>query len=172
MTPYIGEIRILPYTFTPVNWAPCNGQLLNIAQYQALYSIIGTTYGGNGTSDFRLPDLRGRVPLSQGTRPGLSSYQIGQMVGTETVTLTGDELPRHSHGLHASTEAPDTASPVNALPAKGPTTIYAAPDPAALKTMEAETIRAEGGGRSHNNMAPFMAMQFCISLVGIYPDFS
>lgn len=173
MTPYIGEIRILPYNFTPVDWVACDGQLLPISNYNALYSIIGTTYGGNGYSDFALPDLRGRVPMSIGQGPGLTNRSIGQMVGTETVTLTETQLPQHNHRMTASTDTPTTSSPVNALAANGTRAIYHAPDdPSKLKNMDSSTIRSEGGNQPHTNMAPFLAMQFCICVNGLYPNFS
>lgn len=169
MDPYVGEIRLFASNFAPVNWALCQGQLLSIAQYDTLFSLIGTTYGGDGQNTFALPDLRGRVPVHQGPGPGLSMAAIGQTGGTETVTLQSSQVPAHSHGLRASTAAADQGTPGNNLLAATAVASYG-PGPAST-AMAAGAIEPAGSvAQPHDNMAPTLAVNYIISLVGIYPS--
>lgn len=194
--PFLGEIRIWSGNFAPRGWAFCQGQLLSIAQNTALFSILGTTYGGNGQTTFGLPDLRGRAPISQGQGPGLSSYVLGQMSGVENVTLTLNELPAHNHTValsgtgdvsvslgassangNASTPGPTTvpakvASGLNTLNAYSTT----APDTTLLPVTTTTTVAVNGNtGISGSNtpvpiMQPYLAVNFIIALEGIYPS--
>jgi microcystin-dependent protein len=165
---YLGEIKLFACTFAPRNWALCNGQLLPIAQNQALFALLGTQYGGNGQTSFALPDLRGRVAIHHGQGPGLSAYSIGQMAGEENHTLTPGELPAHSHVARASSAVGSSASPVTLLPARNAAEVpqYAAsPD----TTLAAGAISSVGGSQAHPNMQPHLALNYCIALSGIFP---
>jgi microcystin-dependent protein len=156
--PYIGEIRMFAGTFAPAGWAFCDGSLLPISEYDALFNLLGTTYGGDGQQTFALPDLRGRAMVGTGTGPGLSSYVLGQQGGVEQVTLTVAQLP--SHGLPVTTESRTRTHPQagSALATGG---AYAAsPD---------TTMAPVGGGQPHENMPPFLAVGFIIALFGIFP---
>src|SRR5262245_44407760 len=117
MDPFIGQLMLVPYNFAPRGWALCNGQILPIAQNTALFSLLGTTYGGNGQTTFALPDLRGRVPISSGQGPGLSNYDLGEVGGVETVTLTTTQMPAHGHPVSANSGDPNDSSPANSYPA-------------------------------------------------------
>lgn len=168
--PYFGEIRLFAGNFAPLGWAFCHGQLLSIAENDALFSLIGTTYGGDGQQTFGLPDLRGRVPLHQGTGTGLSSRAIGEQSGAETVTLTASHLPAHSHSLVAtSAPASATAGPAGGVLATASVKLYGSGAPST--PMAAAAIAAtSGGGQPHQNMAPFLALNYIISLFGLYPQ--
>lgn len=168
--PYFGEIRLFAGNFAPLGWAFCHGQLLSIAENDALFSLIGTTYGGDGQQTFGLPDLRGRVPLHQGTGTGLSSRAIGEQSGAETVTLTASHLPAHSHSLVAtSAPASATAGPAGGVLATASVKVYGSGAPST--PMAAAAIAAtSGGGQPHQNMAPFLALNYIISLFGLYPQ--
>jgi microcystin-dependent protein len=175
MTPYIGEIRLFAGTFAPLGWAFCNGRLIAIADYETLFNLIGTTYGGDGIQNFALPDLRGRVPLTHGQAPGLSSYTIGQMGGSETVTLSVSQMAGHSHPFLASEVAADSSSPSNALtamPKVNGTACYVVQGAGDDAPLNAGTIAAEGGGQPHDNIMPCLALNYIISLLGIYPSLS
>jgi microcystin-dependent protein len=167
---FIGEIRPFGFNFPPRNWATCAGQLLPIAQNQALFSLLGTTYGGNGTTNFALPDLRGRVPVHAGSGP-LGTVTLGEMAGVENVTLTAAQLPSHGHGVAASADLAAATSPAAALPGAKPrfgADIYApASNPVALSST---AVGNAGGSQPHNNMQPSLAINFCICLFGIYPS--
>ena len=165
--PYVGEIKIFALSFAPKGWAQCNGQLLPVNQNQALFSLIGTNYGGNGQSNFSLPDLRGRTPIC--AAPG--GYTLGQSGGVETVTLVSANLPPHSHTLNAVTTQGDKAVPVNHLLAQALSAlaIYAA-DTNPLVALGADATQAVGGNTAHNNMQPFLTVNMCIALSGIYPS--
>jgi microcystin-dependent protein len=144
----------------------CNGQILPIAQNTALFSLLGTTYGGNGQTTFALPDLRSRVPVHFGQGPGLSSYDLGQSAGTETVTLTVQEIPAHQHTVNASTEEAAAGKPTNSLCASGG--FY---EPTVSVQMSANMIPPSGGGNQpHPNIQPYLALNFCIALEGIFPS--
>jgi microcystin-dependent protein len=167
--PFLGEIRLFGGNFAPRGWAFCNGQLLDISTYDALYTLLGTTYGGDGVNTFGLPDLRGRVPVGQGQGPGLSSRVIGQMAGTETVSLTAPQLPQHTHAPRAVPSAATQASPANGTWAvTGPPPPYSSGTPAAV--MNPGAIGSAGGGQPHENMIPFLGLSFIIATEGIFPS--
>ncbi|HSN77590.1 MAG TPA: tail fiber protein [Anaerolineae bacterium] len=168
-TPYIGQIMAFGGNFAPQGWALCDGSLLPISQYETLFSLIGTTYGGDGQNTFALPDLRGRVPLHQGQGPGLSSYSLGQSGGAEAVTLTTGQLPAHSHPAQGHSGAGDTPNPAGAVWAGSPNNIYTA-GATANTAMAATSISASGGSQPHNNMLPYLTLTFCIATEGIYPS--
>jgi microcystin-dependent protein len=168
-TPFIGEIRIFAGNFAPQNWAICDGSVLAISQNEALFNLIGTTYGGDGQTTFNLPDLRSRVPIHQG-----NGYVIGQRAGSESVTLTTPQLPAHNHTVQSSSAHGNTSSPAGALWATDGTGV-AAPyrTPASGGTAVAlnpATVGASGGGQPHENRQPLLAMNYIISLFGIFPS--
>jgi microcystin-dependent protein len=174
--PYLGQITVYPYQYAPYGWADCAGQILPISQYAALFSLLGTQFGGNGTSNFALPNLQGRVPIGQGAGPGLSDYIIGEMTGSESVGLTLAEMAGHSHSLNASTTrgtANTAAGNVLATPEAG-----AARDPdlgriynpgASNTILQANSVALAGGGNPHNNLQPFLVLRYCIALTGTFP---
>ena len=164
----IGDIKMFGGNFAPRSWAFCNGQLLSISQNAALFSILGTTYGGNGQTTFALPDLRGRVPIGMGQGPGLSGYVEGQAGGVENVTLLTSQIPVHNHSLSASSGAATNASPNNGYPA----VLDAGNGYAATPntTMNAGAIGTAGGNQSHTNVQPYLALNFIICLFGIFPS--
>jgi microcystin-dependent protein len=173
MDPFLGEIRMVGFNFAPVGWALCNGSILNIQQNTALFSLLGTTYGGNGTTTFALPDLRGRVPVSQGHGPLTSAYTLGQQGGAENVTLTGAQMPAHTHGLAANSAAGSATSPINGFIASasdsngGAVTGYATSSNGALN---AAAVTVSGGNQAHNNLQPYLSVNFIIATVGIFPS--
>ena len=164
---FIGQIQLFGFNFAPRGWALCNGQILSIAQNTALFSILGTTYGGDGRTTFGLPDLRGRAAVHMGQGPGLSDYQLGQNGGEPTHTLLASEMPAHTHGMQASTATTALlpAPPNNVLAGAN---IWAAP--ASLTSLAPETIASTGGGQPHENMSPYQAVSYCICLQGIFPS--
>lgn len=166
---YIGEIRMFGGNFAPSGWALCNGQLLPIADYSTLFTLIGTTYGGDGQTTFALPDLRGRVPLHQGT--GLQSYTLGQTAGVETVTLTSSQIASHSHPPQADNTGAGTpgSSPSGNYWGTAAAKQFLAP-PGTLQTMSAAAMKAFGGGQAHENRVPYLGINFIISLFGIFPS--
>ncbi|TCO70613.1 phage tail protein [Rhodovulum euryhalinum] len=167
--PFIGEIMMVGYSFCPRAWAEADGQLLPIAQNQALFSLYGTTFGGDGRTTFALPDLRGRMPVHTGAAPGLSQRPLGQKGGSETTTLTVNQMPPHSHGLNATTAAGASPDPTGNLPANvGRETIYAGGPPDAQ--MSGSAIGATGGGQPVGTMPPFQVIRFCVALQGIFPS--
>jgi microcystin-dependent protein len=167
--PFLGMIMIVPYNFAPRGWAFCNGQILPIAQNTALFSLLGTTFGGNGQTTFALPDLRGRVPNSSGQGPGLSSYDLGQVGGTENQTLTINQMPTHNHTVNCNTEDSNTTSPGNAVPGNTPTSMYnSAATPGA--TMLGSMINLTGGSQPFPLLQPYLTLNFCIALEGIFPS--
>ena len=165
--PFIGEIRMFAGNFAPVGWAFCDGQLQSIANNTALFALIGTYYGGDGVNTFALPDLRGRVPIAQGTGAVLTARVIGERVGTETVTLTSAQMPAHTHTQIASSSPASTSA--------GPSGMPATPASAAIygatpnTDFAAAAVAGAGGGQPHDNMAPFTALNFIIALYGIFP---
>jgi microcystin-dependent protein len=159
--PFIGEIRVVGFNFAPVNWALCNGQTLSISGNEALFSLIGTTYGGDGATTFNLPNLCGRVPIHQGT-----GFILGQGAGTESVTLTVDNMADHSHVIRTSKTA-TSISPVGHYPAVGTNNVFAAST--ATTKFESAAIGPAGGGLPHENRQAFLTVNFIISLLGIYP---
>ncbi len=163
---YVGEIRLFGGSYAPMSWHLCDGSLLPIAQYDSLFALIGTTYGGDGVSTFALPDLRGRAPLHQGNGPGLTSRRIGESFGTETVTLSATQMPQHNHIWSASMNTPNQAVPSGGLFAN--TTLNyttATPDTTAAAAM----LGSVGGSQSHSNMMPTGCANYIIALEGIYP---
>lgn len=167
--PFIAEIRIFAGNFAPRTWALCDGQLLPIAQNTALFSLIGTTYGGNGTTTTGLPDLRDRVPMHPGTGPGLSSRALGQQVGSETAALTANQMPQHTHTQRASTRRARDEYPSSGVSfAEAGETAYA---PAGSPTTEmAAVVASQGSGVPHENRQPYLALTFIIALQGLYPS--
>lgn len=163
-TPFIAQIQMFSFAFAPRNWAQCNGQLLPIAQNQALFSLLGTTYGGNGTTTFGLPDLRGRTPLHFGQGPGLSNRSLGQVGGIESVTLTSTQIPSHTHTVSANTAAPTLGTPAGNLWAQGN---YSA---SGASPMAAGDVGNSGGSQPHPNLSPYLTINFCIALAGIFPS--
>lgn len=173
-TPYIGEIRLFGFPRTPVGWFTCDGSLKSIAEYETLYALIGTTYGGDGQTTFGVPDLRGRIPVHIGTMPGGSTYAIGQKAGTETVTLLTTQMPAHAHAVVASATLASVSTPGPTLVTAGLTgdTMYAteALTPNAPLTMSATTVTEIGGNQPHENMMPTQVAQYCIAWQGIFPS--
>lgn len=161
--PFVGEISLFPFTFAPPGWAWCDGQLLPISQNTALFSLLGTTYGGDGKSTFALPNLNGRTPLGPGQGAGLSLYDLGQVGGTETVTLLPSEMPFHAHTVHGTASPATTANPATAVPATGELELYHAGGVAA------GTMAPVGGSAPHNNMQPYLTLYYAIALQGVFP---
>jgi microcystin-dependent protein len=171
MDPFVGEIRIVPFTFAPRGWAHCDGQLLPIIQHTALFSLLGTRYGGDGTSTFALPDLRGRVPMHPGEGPGLSPHVLGERGGSEAVTLVESEIPPHTHELRATTDPAELQLPASDRTlARTTSAATYAPPSAQAATLAPQALAAAGGGEPHNNMMPSLTLTFCIALEGIYPE--
>ena len=186
--PFLGEIILVAFDFAPTGWAECNGQLLSIAEYEPLFNLIGTTFGGDGETTFALPDLRGRVPVQFGTGPGLSTYGFAESFGNETVTLLTTQLPAHTHPVDATafgatmgcqTSAGNQRSPagnVPALEAAGVTRPYSSLPPnadmrsGALAVTGTATVVNAGTTQAHANLQPILALKFCISLFGVYPS--
>jgi microcystin-dependent protein len=169
MDPFIGEIRMFGGNFAPQGWALCEGQLMSISQYTALFSILGTTFGGNGTSTFALPDLRGRLTIGPGTGPGLAPYTLGQQGGTESVTLLASQLPAHTHAVNAYNGTGDKSSVAGSLPANGSKPDYYS-DQAGTTTMNPGMIAPAGGGVPLSILQPYLTVTFIIALIGIYPS--
>lgn len=171
--PFIGEIRMFTGNFAPRGWAFCQGQILSIAQNTALFSILGTTYGGNGQTTFALPDLRGRMPMQPGQGPGLSPRTLGELGGSENVTLLTTQMPAHSHVAHAANAQADTLSPqgaVWAVPSESSGAPLNAYSGSANTTMSPSAVGTAGGSQPHDNMSPFLCVNFIIALEGIYPS--
>jgi microcystin-dependent protein len=166
--PYVGEVRMFAGNFAPAGWMFCSGQLLPISEYETLFNLIGTTYGGDGQSTFALPDLQSRVPIHQGTGGG-SSYVLAQNGGVESLTLTTSQIPAHNHALIASLNAAGGSSPNNSVLGESDSIrIYrpAAPN----QSLGASTVQSDGGSQPHDNMQPYLCVSFIISLFGIYPS--
>jgi microcystin-dependent protein len=167
---FIGEIRVFPYDFAPYQWQFCNGQLLPITQFSALFSLLGTAFGGNGTTVFGLPNLQGRVPVGIGTAPGLSPYSMGQVAGDATVTLNNQMLPNHSHVLLADVlDPPDSTVPTNASLSKSSLTNMYSTQTSPIMAMAPGALVPVGVVGPHNNMMPYLTLNFCISMSGVYP---
>ncbi len=166
--PFVGEIRMFAGNFAPRGWAFCDGQLLAISQNDALFSLLGTIYGGDGRTTFGLPDLRGRVPIHQGSGAGLPNYRLGAKNGTENETLSVNQMASHSHPLKASGDAAGDTAVLGNVPAT--TTGTAIYSTATSDATMGPVITATGGSQSHTNVMPFLCIHFIIALVGIYPS--
>ena len=170
--PYVGEIRLFAGNFAPLGWLKCDGSILSISEYEVLFQLIGTTYGGTGQDTFALPDLRGRVPIHQGTGGG-STYQLGEQGGVETVTLTAQQYPAHSHALRASNAAASGAAGPTGVLAASTATMYGTgvvPSVAMASDAITTTAGAGSGFQPHENMAPFLTLNYIISMFGIFPS--
>ena len=177
MDPFVGEIRLFGFNFAPIGWAQCNGQLLSISQNAALFSLLGTNFGGNGTSNFALPNLQGFVPIDQGAGPNLTPFSVGETGGTTTITLNINEMPRHTHAI--------TALPINATaetPVAGsrlsqghggsrgtsyPVRTYTTNAPGT--TLSPSAVGVAGGSLPHENMQPSLVMNWCVAMAGVFP---
>lgn len=167
--PYIGEIRIFAGNFAPAGWAFCEGQLMPIAENDALFVLLGTTYGGDGQETFGLPDLRGRLPMHAGTGPGLQSYILGESGGVEQVTLTVQQIPVHSHAAGCLSTDGNSGAPTGGLPAANTTANAFGPMPPSAP-MNAASIGPTGGSQPHTNFQPYLCVNFIISLFGVFPS--
>ena len=174
MDPFLGEIKLVGFNFAPQGWALCDGQVLSIAQNTALFSLLGTMYGGDGISTFALPDLRGRVPIHQGDGPSTSQYVIGQVGGTEAVTLTSSQMPSHGHALSGNSAAGTLNTPQNNFVAgvsagtgKPATPSY---NPTSDVQLNGASVGFAGGNQPHTNVQPYLCVNFIIALVGIFPS--
>ncbi len=174
-SPFVAEIRIFPFPFAPQGWAFCNGQILPLSQNTALFSLLGTTYGGNGTSNFALPNLQGSAPMHPGQGPGLQLHDLGEMGGSATVTLLDTEMPLHTHAINCIDGARvegQSGQPGNAILVKTgglPANAYTSGTATQNQTMAANMVAVVGGSLPHNNMMPFLTLNFCIALQGVYP---
>jgi microcystin-dependent protein len=175
---FLAEIRIFPFNFPPTGWAFCDGQIMPISQNTALFALLGTTYGGDGKSTFALPDMQSNAPMQPGQGQGLSLRDLGEMSGVESVTLIQSEMPFHTHALSGSDADATTDQPASQLPAKGfwdngtaggLVGAYSSNSPANA-TMAFQALTLAGGGLPHNNMQPYLTLNFCIALQGIFPQ--
>ncbi len=166
--PFVAEIRIFPFNFAPRGWAWCDGQLMPLSQNTALFSLLGTTYGGNGKSNFALPDLQGRTAMHPGQGPGLSLHDLGETGGSETVTLLQSEMPAHNHTLRASVQDATDRTVSGQMPATGIGVGLYAPPPGNA-TLNPAAVTPAGGDLPHNNMMPYLSFYFCIALQGVFP---
>ncbi len=168
--PFVAEIRIFPFNFAPNGWAFCDGQLLPLSQNTALFSLLGTTYGGNGKSNFALPNLQGSAPMFWGQGPGLSLHDLGETGGSETVSLLESEIPAHSHTVYAQSNPLGSSSVPSdksfTRPASGNLYFSGA---ASTVQMDPNTLAPAGGDQPHNNMQPYLTLSFCIALQGVFP---
>jgi microcystin-dependent protein len=167
---FVAEIRAFPFNFAPSGWAQCNGQLLPISQNTAVFSLLGTNFGGNGTSNFALPNLQGMMPKNFGQGPGLNLYDLGETGGEQTVTLLTTEIPTHGHNLSvagAGNSSTPSSSTVLAGGARGKQPAYASGPPTVA--MSGAAVATAGGSQPHNNMSPYLTLNFCIALQGIFP---
>jgi microcystin-dependent protein len=165
--PFVAEIRIFPFNFAPRGWAWCDGQLMPLSQNTALFSLLGTTYGGDGKSNFALPDLQGRANMHPGQGPGLSLHDLGETGGSETVTLLESELPPHAHPPRGSNLIRDSPPPAGTTLARFPDAYQSST--VGLVPMAAESLPPAGGDQPHNNLMPYLTFYFCIALQGVFP---
>lgn len=169
-SPFLAEIRIFPFNFAPVGWAFCDGQILPLSQNTALFSLLGTTYGGDGKSNFALPNMQGNAPMFYGQGPGLSLHDIGETGGSDTVSLLESEIPSHPHALMATPQQADAGTPAPnlALARSTPGMIYTATTTPQAQLSDS-TIAPAGGDQPHNNLMPYLTLNFCIALQGVFP---
>lgn len=167
--PFVAEIRIFAGNFAPRGWAFCNGQLLPISQNTALFSLIGTTYGGDGRTTTALPNLQGRAPMHPGRGPGLTARRLGERGGVDTVTLSEAQMPSHNHTLRADTASGNSRSPENNSLARAAGGLAYTPS-ANLVPLNSQALPNTGGSQAHNNLQPFLTINFIIALVGLYPS--
>lgn len=167
--PFVAEIRMFPFNFAPRGWAFCGGQLLPLSQNTALFSLLGTTYGGNGKSNFALPNLQGRAPMHPGQGPGLSLHDLGEEAGVETVTLLESEVPSHTHAQRAAIDPGDLFAPTNNVLATSVGAAMYQPSNALLVNMSDQSLAPSGGDQPHNNMQPYLTVNFCIAMQGVFP---
>jgi microcystin-dependent protein len=167
--PFVAEIRVFAFNFAPRGWAFCDGQLLPLSQNTALFSLLGTTYGGNGSSNFGLPDLQGRAPMHPGQGPGLSLYDLGESGGSETVTLLTSEIPAHNHSLAGSNRPANSASPSPTVAIAGARGFNAFASANNLAVSDPQTLGLGGSNQPHNNMQPYLTLSFCIAMQGVFP---
>lgn len=167
--PFVAEIRIFPFNFAPKGWAWCDGQLMPLSQNTALFSLLGTTYGGNGKSNFALPDLQGRAPMHPGQGPGLSLHDLGESGGSETVTLLESEIPAHSHPMRAATLDLADVNLVSANSSFAPSSGGTLYQENANTQLAPQALTPAGGDAPHNNMQPYLTCYFCIALQGVFP---
>jgi microcystin-dependent protein len=170
MEPFIGEMMMTGANFCPRGWTDANGQLLAVSQNQALFSLLGTTYGGDGRTTFGLPDMRGRVAIHTGQGPGLTNRKQGNKGGTETHTLNVNELPSHTHNLMAASATATSKSPNGKVLAKAKRNVYAPSSSGSMSQLAPTSIGTVGNSQPHNNMQPFLTIRYCIALQGIYPS--
>jgi microcystin-dependent protein len=169
--PFLAEIRMFAGNFAPTNWATCNGQIIPLQQNTALFSLIGTSYGGNGQSNFALPNMAGSAPLAAGNGAGLSQYVIGDQSGSSGVTLLQTEMPAHNHSLMAVGQDPNSATAQgNELARSSNVTAYLPPGSGSPIPMSPQAISSTGGSQSHNNLQPYLALTFIIALRGVFPQ--
>ena len=169
--PFVAEIRIFPFNFAPKGWAFCDGQILPLSQNTALFSLLGTTYGGDGKSNFALPNMQGNAPMHPGQGPGLSLHDLGETGGSDTVTLLESEIPSHSHSVMATPIASLISTPgpsVNPGKAAG-TPCYTNQTTSGLAPLSDNAVAPAGGDQPHNNLMPYLTLNFCIALQGVYP---
>jgi microcystin-dependent protein len=168
--PFVAEIRIFGFNFAPKGWAFCNGQLMPIAQNTAVFSLLGTTYGGDGKSTFALPDLQGHAPMHPGQGPGLSPHDLGEIGGNQTVTLLESEIPAHSHVMRASLDDANLAIPQSTRSlAKASVNLYNTSTAGGTGLLAMQGLTIAGGSLPHNNMQPYLTLNFCIALQGVFP---
>lgn len=166
--PFLAEVRMVGFDFAPRGWAFCDGQVLPISQNQSLYSLLGTTYGGDGRTSFALPDLRGRTPIHVGSSNGGEAHSLGQKSGEETHTLSANEMPQHTHTLQGTNDQGTATLPQGNVLAESSLPVYAGVGSAVA--MGGNSVTNVGGGQGHENMQPFLALNFCIALQGIFPS--
>lgn len=170
MDPFVAEIRIFPFTFAPRGWAFCDGQILPISQNTALFSLLGTTYGGNGQSTFALPDMQDKAPMQPGQGQGLSLRDLGEIGGVESVILLQSEIPVHSHTLRASSDDADLKAPTSTRVLARSISGFAYNTNASDVSMAFEALAPAGGSLPHNNMQPYLTLNFCIAMQGVFPQ--
>lgn len=175
MDPFLGEIRLMPWDWPPEGWAKCDGTTLSVQQNQALYALIGNAFGGSAPTTFKLPDLRGRTPICWGQGPDGHVYTCGEAAGAEAIALDLNKMPAHTHACGASTTPANQGVPDSGIPATvavqsgAPLPIYGPPNLGSLVPIQATTVGTAGASQSHNNMQPFLVLNFCIATMGIWP---